>query len=119
MQAIKQTLIRFILRYVIIACAIIIIPRYVKGISVDSFITAIIVALTMGFLNSFVKPILTLIGLPLVFMTLGLFSLAITVAMVYVVQAYVPGFKVHGLIAPLIFSLLVGLTTSVVGLIVK
>jgi putative membrane protein len=112
-------MIGFIIRYIIIACVVLIIPRYLKGITVDGFTTALLVALAMGFLNSFVKPVLKIISLPITFMTLGLFSLVITVGMVYLVELYVPGFQVSGFIAPLIFSLLIGLTNSVVGMFTK
>ena len=112
-------MIGFIIRYIIIACVVLIIPRYLKGIAVDGFTTALLVALAMGFLNSFVKPVLKIISLPITFMTLGLFSLVITVGMVYLVELYIPGFQVSGFIAPLIFSLLIGLTNSVVGMFTK
>ena len=112
-------MIGFVIRYIIIACVVLIIPRYLKGITVDGFTTALLVALAMGFLNSFVKPILKIISLPITFMTLGLFSLVITVGMVYLVELYVPGFQVSGFIAPLIFSLLIGFTNSVVGMFTK
>lgn len=112
-------MIGFIIRYIIIAIVIMIIPRYLKGITVDHFTTALIVALFMGFLQSFVKPILKIISLPITFMTLGLFSLVITVGLVYLVEAYVPGFKVSGFIAPLIFSFIVGFTSSVVGMLTR
>ena len=112
-------MIGFIIRYIIIAGVVMIIPRYLKGISVDGFTTALFVALAMGFLNSFVKPILKIISLPITFMTLGLFSLVITVGMVYLVEVYVPGFQVSGFITPLIFSFIIGFTNSVVGMFSK
>jgi putative membrane protein len=112
-------MIGFVIRYIIIACVVLIIPRYLKGITVDGFTTALLVALAMGFLNSFVKPILKIISLPITFMTLGLFSLVITVGMVYLVELYVTGFQVSGFIAPLIFSVLIGFTNSVVGMFTK
>lgn len=112
-------MIGFVIRYIIIACVVLIIPRYLKGITVDGFTTALLVSLAMGFLNSFVKPVLKIISLPITFMTLGLFSLVITVGMVYLVELYVPGFQVSGFIAPLIFSLLIGFTNSVVGMFTK
>ena len=112
-------MIGFVIRYIVIACVVLIIPRYLKGIAVDGFTTALLVALAMGFLNSFVKPVLKIISLPITFMTLGLFSLVITVGMVYLVELYVPGFQVSGFIAPLIFSLLIGFTNSVVGMFTK
>ncbi len=112
-------MIGFIIRYIIIAGVVMIIPRYLKGITVDGFTTALLVALAMGFLNSFVKPILKIISLPITFMTLGLFSLVITVGMVYLVELYIPGFKVSGFIAPLIFSFVIGMTNSLVGMFTK
>ena len=109
----------FIIRYIFIACVILVIPRYLKGISVDGFTTALLVALAMGFVNSFVKPVLKFLSFPITFFTLGLFSLVISVALVYLVAAYVPGFTVSGFIAPLLFSFSVSLSTSFVGLFLK
>lgn len=108
-------MIGFIIRYIIIAGVILIIPRYLKGIVVDGFTTALLVALVMGFLNSFVKPFLHIISFPITFMTLGLFSLVINVAIVYLTELYVPGFQVSGFVAPLFFSFLVSFASTVVG----
>jgi putative membrane protein len=112
-------MIGFIIRYIIIAGVVLVIPRYLKGITVDGFTTALLVSLAMGFVNSFIKPVLKIISLPITFMTLGLFSLVISVGLVYLVAAYVPGFVVTGFIAPLIFSFIVSLSTSFVGLFTK
>lgn len=112
-------MIGFIIRYLAVAIVVFIIPKYIKGIQLDNFTTAIYVALAMGFLNSFVKPILKIISLPITFLTLGLFSLVINVGLVYLVEAYVKGFHVTGFIAPLIFSVCVGLTGSIVGMFTK
>jgi putative membrane protein len=109
----------FIIRYVIMAAIVLIIPRYLKGITVDSFMTALFVALMMGFLNSFVKPVLKIISFPITFMTLGLFSLVINVGLVYLAAFYISGFHVSGFVAPLIFSILIGTTNSLVGLFTK
>ncbi len=112
-------MIGFIIRYIAISLIVYLIPKYVKGITVDSFTAAIYVALAMGFLNSFVKPILKIISFPITFITLGLFSLLINVGLVYLVEAYIHGFHVAGFIAPLIFSFIVGLTGSIVGIFTK
>ena len=112
-------MIGFIIRYIIIAGVVLVIPRYLKGITVDGFTTALLVALAMGFVNSFIKPVLKIISFPITFMTLGLFSLVISVGLVYLVAAYVPGFVVSGFIALLIFSFIVSLSTSFVGLFTK
>ncbi|MEY4383464.1 MAG: hypothetical protein RI995_1006 [Bacteroidota bacterium] len=109
----------FIIRYLILAALVLIVPKYLKGITVDSFTTALLVALMMAFLNSFVKPVLKIISFPITFATLGLFSLVITIAMVYLTEAYIPGFKVEGFVAPLIFSMIFSFANSILGFFTK
>jgi putative membrane protein len=112
-------MIGFVIRYVVIAVVVMLIPKYVKGITVDGYLVALYVALAMGVLNSFVKPILKIISFPITFLTLGLFSLVINVGLVYLVEAYIDGFHVNGFVAPLIFSFIVGMTNSLVGMFTK
>jgi putative membrane protein len=109
----------FIIRYLILATLVMVIPNYLKGIEVDGFKTALLVALMMAFLNSFVKPVLKLISFPITFVTLGLFSLVITISMVYLTEAYVSGFHVSGFIAPLIFSMIFSFANSILGFFTK
>lgn len=75
------------------------------GVRVDSFVTALVVAVVLGVVNAILKPILVLLTLPITLLTLGLFSLVINAAMVLLVAAIVPGFKVDGFLTALVFSL--------------
>lgn len=83
----------------------------VPGISIDSAITAIIVGIVLAIINSSLKPLLQLVSLPLTIMTLGIFALVINGLMVLLVGFLVPGFTVSGLLAAILFSLVV----SIVG----
>jgi putative membrane protein len=94
-------------------------PNYLKGIQVDGFITAVIVALVMSILNTFVRPILSFISLPITFLTLGLFSLVISIAIVYLCDYLVDGFKVNGIIPPLVLSFVISIANGVVGMFQK
>ncbi|WP_238944465.1 phage holin family protein [Sandaracinomonas limnophila] len=112
-------MIGFVIRFLVLAGLVMIIPNYLKGIEVDGFATALLVSLVMAFLNSFVKPVLKFISFPITFATLGLFSLVITIAMVYLTEMYVPGFKVSGFVAPLIFSMIFSFANSILGFFTK
>jgi putative membrane protein len=94
-------------------------PNYLKDIQVDGFITAVIVALVMSILNTFVRPILSFISLPITFLTLGLFSLVISIAIVYLCDYLVDGFKVNGIIPPLVLSFVISIANGVVGMFQK
>ncbi|GAA4421370.1 phage holin family protein [Nibrella viscosa] len=108
-----------ILRLLVSAVAVLIAAYIIPGVSVDSFITALIVAVVLGLLNAIVKPILVILTIPITILTLGLFYLVINVLMVYLAAALVSGFAVSGFIAALLFSILVAIVTwaidSIVG----
>lgn len=87
------------------------------GVSVDSPLTVVMVAIFLGVVNTFVKPILSLLTLPLTIMTFGLFSLVINALLVLFVSWLVPGFVVAGFLWALLFSLILSLVNSFLNMI--
>ncbi len=53
-------------------------------------------ALVLGIANAIIKPVLTLLTLPLIIFTLGLFYLVINIAMIALTEWIVPNFSVDG-----------------------
>lgn len=82
------------------------------GISVDNFWTAIVVAVVLGIVNTFLKPLLIILTLPINIVTLGLFVFVINAVLVILVGMFVPGFVVESFIWALIFSLVLSLVNS-------
>jgi putative membrane protein len=68
----------------------------ITGITYTNWQALAIAALVLGILNAIVKPILTLISLPLLLLTLGLFLLVINALMLKMTAFLVPGFDVIG-----------------------
>jgi len=69
---------QFILRWIINAIAIFLAVRLVPGIQLESGLTSIIwLALILGLINAFVRPVLKFLTCPLIVLTLGLFTLFI------------------------------------------
>jgi putative membrane protein len=69
---------RFILRWVINVVAIFLAIRFVPGISLASgWVSVLWLALIMGLVNAFLRPLLKLLTCPLILVTLGLFTLLI------------------------------------------
>ena len=67
---------KLILRILLSAIAVIILANILPNVSVDSFMTAVIVAVVLSLLNVLVKPILVILTLPVTIVTLGLFLLS-------------------------------------------
>jgi putative membrane protein len=83
------------------------------GIEIDTFLTALIVAVVMAVLNITLKPFLVLITIPITVLTLGLFLLVINVLVLYTAEALIGGFHIAGFWWALAFSVLVSLVNSV------
>ena len=108
-----------IIRILISAVAVYVASLFIPGIAVSGGpATYLIVAIVLGLLNAFIKPILTVLTIPITVITLGLFLLVINVLMVYLASYLVPNFHVHGFIAALLFSFVVSIVTSLIDAIV-
>jgi putative membrane protein len=94
------------------AIAVVVCAYVIPGVAVDSIWTALIVAVVLGVLNAFIKPILSILTLPITILTLGLFSLVINALIIMLVDWLVPGFTVDGFIPALIFSIGLSLISS-------
>jgi putative membrane protein len=87
---------RLLLRWVINAAALFVLPYLFSQIEVKSFPLALLVALLLGLINAVVRPILILLTLPVTLLTLGLFILVINAALFWFVASFVEGFYVGG-----------------------
>ncbi len=105
---------RFFTKTVATALAVLIVAYLLKGVTVDNSITALLVAVVLGLLNNFVKPILVLLTIPFTVFTLGLFLIVINVFIIYLVAEIVPGFHIQGWFTAFIFGLLVSFFTAII-----
>lgn len=107
-------MIRFIGKVLITAVAVLLAAYILKGVYVKDAFTAVLVALTLGLLNTFVKPILIFLTIPITVFTLGLFLLVINIIIVLLVDDIVGGFTVDSWFKALLFSLIVSFVSSVI-----
>ncbi|HEY0010542.1 MAG TPA: phage holin family protein [Candidatus Paceibacterota bacterium] len=100
-----------ILHWIVSVVAILIAAYLIPGVEV-TLLGAIVLAVVLGVINIFVKPILRLLTLPLTILTLGLFSLVLNALLVMLAALIVPGFVVGGFWAALLFALLLSLINA-------
>jgi putative membrane protein len=105
---------KLLLRIFISSLLVMIISYLMKGVVVDEFTTALTVAIVLGFLNFFVKPILILFTLPVTVFTLGLFLLVINAIMIMLCDHFVDGFEVNSFWTALFFSIILSVSQSLV-----
>jgi putative membrane protein len=103
-------MIGFILRALIAALGLWLASKIVPGIEAHSWQSLLAAAFLLGIVNAIVRPILILLTLPFTIITLGLFLLVINGLMLELVALFLHGFQVHGLLAAMLGSIVVGLT---------
>jgi putative membrane protein len=104
----------FIIKVLITALAVFVADYFLPGVHInDDAKTVIVVALVLALLNSFVKPILIILTIPVTILTLGLFLLIINALMVKWAAALVDGFTVDGWWPALLFSLIVSFVSYI------
>ena len=105
-----------LIRWLINAGALWLIALMIKGIEVQSFLSALVAAAVLGIINAILRPIFILLTLPINILTLGLFTFLLNGFMLYLTSMLVRGFEVHGFWAPvfgaLILSIVSALTTA-------
>lgn len=94
---------------------VLLLANFLPGVSVNSFMTALVVALVLGLLNIFIKPILVLFTLPATIVTLGLFLLVINAVIILLCDELVDGFEVADFWRALLFSLVLSFCQSLVS----
>ncbi|MDA8428356.1 MAG: phage holin family protein [Geobacteraceae bacterium] len=101
---------RLLLTWIANSLALFFVMKLVPGIHIDHFRDLIVAALVLGLLNTFLRPVVILLTLPVTILTLGLFTLVVNGVMFYLASSLVDGFRVAGFgtafVAALLFSLL-------------
>ncbi|MEQ9466993.1 MAG: phage holin family protein [Ekhidna sp.] len=92
--------------------AVIIASYLLPGVDVESFMTAIIIAVILSLLNATVKPILIVLTIPLTIFTLGLFLVVINALIVLIADSLIDGFYVANFWWALIFSILLSIINA-------
>lgn len=100
---------RLIINLIVSSIAVFIAANMLPGVHVDSFGTALIVAVVLGVVNAIVKPILFVLTLPITLLTLGLFALVLNAFMIEITAFFVKGFKVESFWWALLFSIVLSL----------
>jgi putative membrane protein len=109
---------KLLLRWLISAGAVFVLPHLFTGIEVKSFYIALVVAVVLGLLNAVVRPVLILLTLPITLLTLGLFIFVINALLFWFVSSFVAGFHVDGFWTAMWGSIVYSLITFIVNAVV-
>lgn len=101
------------------AVTLLLVSQYVPGILVESFYTAVVVAIIWGILGLTVRPALKLLTLPINILTLGLFSFVLNALLFWLLATFIKGFHVYGFVPALEGSVILALVAWAVRAVFK
>lgn len=110
-----QVLVRWLTSALVILTAAYLLP----GVHVQSFMTALVIAVVLGIINAILRPILIILTLPITIITFGLFLLIINALLVMFTTYIVPGFRVDSFWWALLFGLIVSVFNAFVSMLSK
>jgi putative membrane protein len=102
----------WIARVLISAVVIVFLGWLLPGVAVASSWKAVVAAVVLSLINSFIKPVLVLLTLPVTIVTLGLFLFVVNALMVLMAANWIDGFRVDGFWWALLFSFLLSVINS-------
>jgi putative membrane protein len=85
----------FLIRWVNTTVAVLVAANVINGISYTGWQALVVASLLLGILNAFIRPFLIIVALPLLILTLGLFTFVINAVLLYWVGHLVKGFHVE------------------------
>lgn len=94
------------------ALAVAIAAYLIPGITIAGVVPLLVLALVLAAINTFVRPVLLILTLPLSIMTLGLFALVLNTLLIMLAAAVVPGVAVAGFFSALIFGIVLALVSA-------
>lgn len=107
---------RFALRVILSALAVLAAGTvFPEWISVRSGESALIFAFVLGLLHAALRPVFSLLALPLTLVTLGLSTVLVNVAIFWLATQVPTGVQAEGLVGVLLGSLTVSLTNLISG----
>jgi putative membrane protein len=103
-----------IIRILVVAAIAYGLANLIPGVHINTYGTAVLVAIVLSLLDFFIKPILIILTLPITILTLGLFLLVINTLIVILDSKFVHGFRVDGFGAAFWFALALSIVSSLV-----
>ena len=88
---------KWLLQSILSAVAVLFTAQILPGVQVSGILDALLVALVLSFLNTFLKPVLLILTIPVTLLTFGLFLLVINAIIIVVADALLDGFNVTDL----------------------
>lgn len=103
-----------IIRLIALALAIYFVGKFTRLFRVEGFGSALLAAVVLALVNSFIRPFIVFLTLPITIVTLGLFLFIVNGISLLIVSKFVSGFKIEGCLTAAIASILISFVNLII-----
>jgi len=108
-------LFRIIIHIAANAVAILLADRLIPGfVFWGSWADLLVASAVLGIVNSFIRPVLKFLALPIIILTLGLFSLIINIGLLFFTASILPTIQISGFWAAFWAVIIISLTNNII-----
>lgn len=101
------------------ALALILTAYIVPGFKVDGFTTAILAAIVLGVINTFIRPILMILTAPINFLTLGLFTFIVNAIVLWMTTLVVKGLVIESMVSTILGAIVLSVVSTALAMLLK
>ena len=98
-----------IIKLAVNVLALLVVGYILPGFALADLQSAIVAAIVIGTVNTFIRPILQIVALPFTIMTFGIAAVLVNVLLLWGVSLVVPGFEIDGFVTAFLASILLAL----------
>ena len=102
---------KFLIKLAVNIFALLIVAYLVPGFYFADLWTTIVAAVVIGVVNTFIKPVLQIVALPISIITFGIAAILINVVLLWGVSFVVPGFEIESFMTAVIASIVLSLVS--------
>ncbi|OGM88354.1 hypothetical protein A2614_01080 [Candidatus Woesebacteria bacterium RIFOXYD1_FULL_40_21] len=102
---------QLIFRLAINVFALVVVDYLLPGLTLANLQTAIVAAVVIGIVNTFIKPLVQLIALPISLLTFGITAFLINVLLLWLTSKVVPGFSIDNFTTAITASIVLSLVS--------
>ena len=101
-----------IINILILSAAVFLVSRILPGVRIKGYLTAVAVAIVYSLINFFIGWFLTLLSLPLIIITFGLFKLVLNAFMLWITDRMIEDFEIKDFFTTVLAAVLITLADS-------
>jgi len=110
---------QLVVALVLNAAALLATAYIVPGFKVDNFTTALLAAIVLGVVNTFIKPVISYVTHPINVVTLGLFAFVVNALVLFIVSYFVPGLTIDGWVPAILGAIVLSVVATVLSSVLK